>query len=135
MNQIELTESLWLFAIHSNNAMLIHLLEENQVRPQDETFEECLLESIKCHHNNISNYIENNLLFQNVDNNKLKEKIISCSFQYSNYVYFPYELDKYFFFFYLIRYNYSTLVNLYLKIKEKSIETITIKTNIFFNQV
>ena len=33
MNNAELTPSLWLYAIHSKNAELIHLLESNEVPP------------------------------------------------------------------------------------------------------
>ena len=35
MNNVELSPSLWLYAIHGNNAELIHLLEENKVEPKD----------------------------------------------------------------------------------------------------
>ncbi|KAK8864086.1 hypothetical protein M9Y10_011782 [Tritrichomonas musculus] len=54
--------SLWLFAIHSNNAELIYFLEENKVYPQYNSFEACFKEAIKCHHNEIANYIKENFL-------------------------------------------------------------------------
>ena len=57
LNNIKLTPSLWLYAIHSNNADLIHILEENQVTPKDKTYKACLIEAIKCHHNEIANYL------------------------------------------------------------------------------
>ena len=88
-NQVPLTPSLWLYAIHSNNADLIHFLEENEVEAeaeqnkpktkkthgwfyydnyesttQKESFDDVIKESIKCHHNNIANYIKDNLLKQ-----------------------------------------------------------------------
>ena len=56
MNNVKLTSSLWLYAIHSNNPDLIHLLEENKVEPIDITYKECIIEAIKCHHNEIANY-------------------------------------------------------------------------------
>ena len=41
MNEVDLTSSLWLYAIHSNNAELIHMLETNNVcLPQFENKEE-----------------------------------------------------------------------------------------------
>mgnify|MGYP001150762002 CR=1 FL=1 len=69
MNGVDLTPSLWQFAIHGKNADIIHRLEEIQkdVSP-DDPYAECLKESIKCHHNDIANYIQNNLI--NKDNSQ-----------------------------------------------------------------
>ena len=36
-SKVQLTESLWIYAIHSNNAELIHFLEENGVKPEKNT--------------------------------------------------------------------------------------------------
>ena len=60
MNNVQLTKSLWLYAIHSNNPELIHLLEENHIEPIDKTYKECIIEAIKCHHNEIANYLFTN---------------------------------------------------------------------------
>ena len=54
LNYAPLDKNIWLYAIHSNNGDLIHMLEELGIKPQ---YEECLKESIKCHHNNIANHI------------------------------------------------------------------------------
>ena len=64
MNGVELTPSLW----------LIHLLESNKVAPpkfvnesekegdiSNDDYIECMIESIKCHHNDIADYFETNL--------------------------------------------------------------------------
>ena len=37
LNNIKLTSSLWMYAIHGRNAEIIHLLEENHVQPKDKT--------------------------------------------------------------------------------------------------
>ena len=58
LNSFELTSSLWLYAIHGKNPDIIHLLEENGVIPN--SYKECLLESIKCHHNEIKEYFQTN---------------------------------------------------------------------------
>ena len=64
MNQVELTPSLWFYSVHSNNPQLIHFLEENKVplysEYENDFFDDLLNESIKCHHNEIVNYIRNN---------------------------------------------------------------------------
>ena len=69
-NKVPLTFSLWNYVVHSNNADLIHFLEENKVIPgynkslfansfydlfKKESLDDALKESIKCHHNAISN--------------------------------------------------------------------------------
>lgn len=55
-------------AFHSESAELIHLLEEYQVDPQGVKYLGSLEESVKCHHNNVANYIESNLIEEEFDN-------------------------------------------------------------------
>ena len=57
LNQVEFNSTLWIYAIHSNNPEIIHLLETNDVNLIDIDF--CLQEAIKCHHNDIANYFIN----------------------------------------------------------------------------
>lgn len=91
-NRIVFTPSLWFYVIHSNNPELIHFLEENHIEPKDKSYLECLKESIKCHHNDIAEYIQNCLLEQtkNVD-----DFIHENALHYFNYFYFPKELCLY----------------------------------------
>ena len=56
-NILELQSSLWIYVVHSRNAELIHLFEENSIQPPENKFEKCFEESIKCHHNEIAQYI------------------------------------------------------------------------------
>ncbi|KAK8883532.1 hypothetical protein M9Y10_042626 [Tritrichomonas musculus] len=60
LSNVKLTPSLWLYTIHSKNADLVHLLENNELKPKDESFIDCYLESAKCHHNDFMNYILEN---------------------------------------------------------------------------
>ena len=115
-NQIELKPSLWIYAIHSNNPEMIHILEENQVTPRDETFEECLEESIKCHHNDIAKYIKENLLIQ--DRIQNQKSYFESVFNHYNFEFFPedFSIDSYLNF--LIKYDYYELVKYYLKNKK-----------------
>ena len=87
MNNVELTENLWIPTIHSQNAELIHLLEENQVKPIRyknygeccsyqccvpkfiKNSKDCIYESIKCHHIEIMNYLKSNLSNETNDSN------------------------------------------------------------------
>ena len=79
INKVELTPSMWLYAIHSRNAELVHFLEENHVIPNDETYEKCYKESIKCHHNDFANYIFDNKLIIIEKKQKIKEESSSDS--------------------------------------------------------
>ena len=144
MNDVKLTPSLWLYTIHSKNAELIHLLESDQVSPprkkygfdddNEYGFTKCLIESIKCHHNDIAVYIENNKIPQNnligFDPITLKlvygfgytvnRKVVSKSLQYRNYSYFN---DQTLFdFFHLCFYNYNKIVDFLIKKKEDEIK-------------
>ena len=109
-NNIEFTPSLWLYAIHSNNAELIHLLEENKIHPEDETYYECFVESIKCHHNEIANYILNNYC-QNID----VKRIYELCFRYVNYAFIPDDFNVLYVFLFSCKYNFYELVDLLLK--------------------
>ena len=119
MNNVELTPSLWLYAIHSNNPDLIHLLEEYHVEPKNKSFEECLKEAIKCHHNDVARYIQDNLLIGKVD----ESKILSSIFAYYNYCFFPKSLDGKFTLHYLCQYNHYTLVKLLLESNELDVNS------------
>ena len=67
INKVILTPSIWIYAIHGKNAEIIHILEENKVWNEDPTYKNILFESIKCHHNDVVNYIQNNYLKENID--------------------------------------------------------------------
>ncbi|KAK8840169.1 hypothetical protein M9Y10_031109 [Tritrichomonas musculus] len=148
-NNVELTPSLWLYSIHSKNAELIHLLESNEIkppklmnnnRPKEEiknSFLICLFESIKCHHNDFTGYIENNfILKREMESARTKEEIISNILKYHNYSYFQTDYIKDQGFFYLCFYEYNKLFSLLLKSKEEEIkEKIIFPTNIFNDEM
>lgn len=57
----EIQPSIWPYAIHGRNAEIIHMIEENHIKPKDESYTECFFNSIKCYHNEIATYIHDNL--------------------------------------------------------------------------
>ena len=86
-NNAELTDSVWLYAIHGknlcyayfgSNAEIIHLIEEQNLEPEDEIFEKCYYEAIKCFHYEIAEYIKNNY-FSKPNDEKYYELIIKNS--------------------------------------------------------
>lgn len=56
-NGVELTSSLWFYAIHSNNLDIIHLLESHKVEEPKKSMKGVVWESIKCHHIKMTEYL------------------------------------------------------------------------------
>ncbi|KAK8836221.1 hypothetical protein M9Y10_039853 [Tritrichomonas musculus] len=61
-NKVELTPSLWLYAVHGRNPEIFKILEDEKVVPEDETYEKCLIEALQCHHNDVIHYIKSNFI-------------------------------------------------------------------------
>ena len=64
-----LTESIWFYAIHSDNSEILQILEDNDVKPQKEVAVKLFMESIACHYNDIASYIYDNYINNNNDEN------------------------------------------------------------------
>ncbi|KAK8865030.1 hypothetical protein M9Y10_010559 [Tritrichomonas musculus] len=121
MNGVELSPSLWIYAIHSRNPEMIHLLEELHVKPEDKTYQSCLKEAIKCHHNEIANYIQDNLL-----TNYNEKNIVSYCFKFHNFATFPNNYDSNSFFYYFCKFNYLKLVKIFMKYEEIDLNSVFI---------
>ncbi|KAK8837403.1 hypothetical protein M9Y10_036837 [Tritrichomonas musculus] len=108
-NNVELKPSLWLYAIHSRNADLIHILEECNIK----TPINFLKELLKLHDFEITNYfIENNLIDFN-------DEDLSPSIKYCNYSYYPTNLCNSKAFYYYNKCNYKKFFEL-IESEEKS---------------
>ena len=92
---VELTSSLWIYAIHSQNAELIHFVEDCHVEPKSTVYKNkkyvveisyngCLNESIKCNHNAIADYFLNN--YQQNSDEISNDNFIHC-LKYYNFAY------------------------------------------------
>ena len=121
--KVKLTSSIWYYSIHSQSLELIYNLEINHVLPPFNKYETILKESIKCHHNSISDKIILNLIdkkeFQYNNENNFYDNHYRYAVEYHNYCFFP-DMNYKNTFFYLCEFDYHTLVMLYLK--EKSID-------------
>ncbi|KAK8871744.1 hypothetical protein M9Y10_007484 [Tritrichomonas musculus] len=134
MNNIQLKPSLWLYAIHSRNAEMIHLLESLKVQPPGGNYENCFIECMKCHHSEIADYLEDNLIAQD-SNVRKNDEVLASIMQYHNYAYFPSNFDSGDEFYYLCSCNYKKLVDIFMKKKEKSIKEMIserIQNDIFY---
>ena len=123
----ELTPSLWLYAIHGQNAELLHILEENHILPEDETYTKCLNESIKCINNDTANYFMNNLLTQ--EESVKNELESSLSLKHYNFTSFQ-EIDiNDFSIFDLVEYDYYILLENLLKNKDFDVNKVILYDN------
>ena len=129
-SKAELSERLWLYAIHGKNGELIHLLEENRIFPEYKSYYKCLQESIKCHHNDIVTYINDKYINQTGKITNFEDNIFAYSFHYHNYKFMPNDLNEHVFIsYYLCQYDYMSIVNFMLNNK-----SFDIKNKIIFNQ-
>ena len=87
LNNVDLTPSLWIYAIHSKNGELIHILEENKVEMEGNTYEKCIIEAIKCHYKELINY------FLQFDHSK--KNYLCYYLQFYNYESMPNDPDSY----------------------------------------
>ncbi|KAK8898112.1 hypothetical protein M9Y10_000381 [Tritrichomonas musculus] len=113
---VKLTSYMWFYAIASRNAELIRYLEDNHVSCHD--YEDILSISIECHYNEISNYIIDNLIKEedlqdNIDN-QCEYNLYQFACESRNYCFFPTSMKYKNMFFYSCKFDYFTLVKLYL---------------------
>ncbi|KAK8881399.1 hypothetical protein M9Y10_004135 [Tritrichomonas musculus] len=131
MNHAELNPSLWFYVIHSKSIQLINFLVENHIKPDDISYVKCLIESIKCHHDDITRYIQDNLLNTH---GLLGDSFLECCFRYYNYEYFPENLSTDHIFIYLCQCDYLYLVKFLVKEGRLNINaTLTIFNYIFIS--
>ena len=113
---VEVTPSLFMYAIHGNNHQFIHFLEERCSSRKNINYDYCFAEAIKCHHNELAKYFNDNFLesYPSTDSFELIEckeiptsikRVASKSFnlygvnfayifQYYNYYFFPSSISE-----------------------------------------
>lgn len=82
VNKCELKPSIWLYSIHGMNSEIIHILEEKQIKPENNSYIGCFCESLKCHHTDFSNYLGENHI-PNIE--EMGQFIISICLKLNNY--------------------------------------------------
>ena len=123
-NKVDIKPSLWIYAIHGGNPEIIQFLEENQIQPPQNSFDVCIKESIKCHHNDIANYFINNFMLTEKNDDKFDKTPTAYGIHFKNFEFIPSDLiNDNLSFFYLCKYNYLKLVQLYLKNKVFDLDT------------
>ncbi|KAK8846192.1 hypothetical protein M9Y10_020198 [Tritrichomonas musculus] len=112
---------LWDYATHGRNPQIIHFLEDNEIL-KDFTYQSCMENAMKFYHNDIANYILNNLLQDTIeDKYKYKKNIVCYAFHYLNFAFLSDDLSEKWVLHYACQYNYPILVSLLLENKEINI--------------
>ena len=119
-NGVQLSPSLWIYAIHSDNSEMIHILEENNIEPGIE----CLKESIKSNHNDITNYLQKKY-FENINFSK-DSKIFEYCFHYYNFAYFPDDLINEWCFTFACQFDYFLIVEFFLNMKKIDLKELSV---------
>ena len=139
LNGAELTSNMWYYTVHSRNAELIKYLEENHVPAPYDDFNPILSESIKCHHNETSIYIIENLIKEEDLQNDIKNKYFINLYRFAvkffNYCFFPENMKYKNMFFYLCEFDYYILVKLYLEERNIDVNARDIKTFNYSNDI
>ena len=112
LDGVELMPSMWILAIHGQNAEMIHFIEDNHVELKDKSYKQVFYESIKCHHNDIANYFVNNFLQNDEENSQ--DTINQC-LKYQNFAFLKSKSISESSFCNLCKYDYCALVDDLLK--------------------
>ena len=107
LNKVKIDKSLCLYAIHSKNSEIIHILEDKCLNIIEQNYESLIIESIKCHHNDITEYFINNYASE-----EIISRICTNYIKYYNYYYIDKEINNEQFFFDLCKYDNTKLVSL-----------------------
>ena len=133
LNGVILTPSLWIYSIHGKNPEIIHLLEEYHVDIDSnitKKFTNILITSIKCHHDDITKYIIDNIIikYQKIYNVKesFNDNIVTYCIHYYNYEFMPDNLTDSFIIYNLCKYGHISFVKILfdkrlMKLKMKKI--------------
>lgn len=134
-NAVKCTPSLWKYAIHGNNKQILDILIEKEIKPNDESYEKCFEESIKCHNIDITNYIQANLISEKDEANNIKKCYNRNSYyyclRYHNYMHIPSNVNNKFIFFYFCEFDYYKLVEYFVKTKKIDINSTVVKEKHF----
>lgn len=108
-NKVDFDQTIWMYAIHSRNSEIIHIIEDINFSNDDINFNAIYVESIKCFYKEISTYLEENYgQFIKID---FRQILKTYNFEYFTTNFFN-ELD---FFYELCHYDYITIVEILLQ--------------------
>ncbi|KAK8875970.1 hypothetical protein M9Y10_006151 [Tritrichomonas musculus] len=114
-NHVSVNSSVWLYAVHCQNPELLLLFKDNHHNPKYKSYEECVKESIKCHHNELAKYLQEN--FVQKEKNKSVD-LFSGSLKYYNFMFIENDFSNTSGFYDLCKYDYFPIVHELMKTKD-----------------
>ena len=134
---VKLITSIWPFVIHGRNPELIHFLEENKINTLNDSYQYLIVESLKCHHNELSNYFISNFGEKEIiyKNYLLKKHLKYYNFNDVDTQQFIQLLLKFDLFYFLCKYDYTSIVEFLIKKAEIDINKLYILNKAFLNNV
>ena len=129
LNGNPLSYSLWPFIVHGQHPEIIQIFIDNYMKIDDDYPIDCIIDSLKFHHNDITKYIIDNFS-EKIDLNN--ENFFIQSVQFYNYEYFSNNIDNERYFYFLCKYDHFTLVDILLKTMDLNINEIIISIDFFF---
>ncbi|KAK8894716.1 hypothetical protein M9Y10_023153 [Tritrichomonas musculus] len=118
-NKVELPPSIWEYAIHGQNKDIIHILERNKILPEDPSYKGCLIESLKCHYFEMTEFIKEKY-FKDISDDDLD--IYFHSLEFYNFKYLPVNFnDEFNLFYHLCKFDHYPIVELLLGHKKLKI--------------
>ena len=121
-NGAKYDSNLWIYAIHSQSLEMIQLLEETGV--DFDNYTKCIEEAIKCHHNEIFEYIKKKY------GKKKKVNLTNFALQYYNISLIDVDSIDELPFFDLCKFDYCTLADVILRKSDFDINEVRIYTYI-----
>lgn len=129
LNNAKINQSIWIYAIHSNNSdFLVNHINYINIKQYEDDLKNCFSESIKCHHNEFAKYFEEKLSGERFVFN---ETVVKSILESHNYSYFLIDYSKDFAFYYLCCYNYQKIVDFHMNYLKEIIGPIKILTKIY----
>ena len=127
LNGTTLAPSIWFNAVHGQNPEMISFLQEKYNTPLN--YVSLIEEAIKCHHNDITDWVQKNFL-QN--NEAVYVNIFYLILKYYNFMYFPEINVNEVIFYNMCKFDYVSLIEILLKTTNLKVNTIIIQNILFF---
>lgn len=125
----KITPDLWFYAIHGQNFEILNILKQNKLRSKDYTFGKALDESFKCHNNDVTDFVIENLA-------RIRKgdeiSFYSHSIKFYNYDYFPDDLNNQFSFCYLCYADNVTILKELVNLSKKNFKINEQISSVFF---
>ena len=135
LNNVKIKTDTWLFAIHGKNPEIIHILEENQIKPpSNNNYVRCYIESNKCYHNDIMKYFQ--LQYIEVSDNynfylSIKDDICFRTFNFYDFFDNDYKTNESTAFYFACKYDHFLIVDYFLNNARIEFNSTTIFKNEF----